>query len=110
MILIYLQDIKILQIIIKSCRTKITFTWESFSSLPLDGRGESAAANSWANDGLGDAGITGDGLWITLLGFGPGFRRAETVSSILKHSTISILIIKSAPNQVNLYADYIAIL
>jgi hypothetical protein len=28
----------------------------------------------------------------------------------LKHSTISILIIKSAPNQVNLYADYIAIL
>lgn len=27
-------------------REKVTFAWESFSSLPLDGRGESAAANN----------------------------------------------------------------
>jgi hypothetical protein len=26
--------------------SEITFAWESFSSLPLDGRGESAAANN----------------------------------------------------------------
>ena len=70
-----------LQTIITLCDIKqiSTFAWESFSSLPLDGRGESAAANSWANEGLGDAGITDDGLWITLLGFGPGFLRARKV-------------------------------
>jgi len=50
----------------------------SLSSLPLLGRcGESAAANSCANEGLGDAG-TGTEFCGTLLGFGPGFRLAAT--------------------------------
>lgn len=45
----------------------------SLSSLPLLGRcGESAAANSCANEGLGDAG-TGTEFCGTLRGFGPGF-------------------------------------
>lgn len=48
----------------------------SLSSLPLDGLcGESAAAKSCANEGLGEAG-TGTEFCGTRRGFGPGFRLA----------------------------------
>jgi hypothetical protein len=57
----------------------------SLSSLPLLGRcGESAAANSCAKEGLGDAG-TGTEFCGTLLGLGPGFRLAATVKSGLSN-------------------------
>ena len=53
----------------------------SLSSLPLLGRwGESAAANSCAKDGLGDAG-TGTEFCGTLRGFGPGFLLASCGNS-----------------------------
>lgn len=49
---------------------------DSFSSLPLEGRGESAAAKSWAREGLGEGPGGGRGDGVTLRGLGPGFRRA----------------------------------
>lgn len=57
----------------------------SLSSLPLLGRGESAAANSCASAGLGDAGI-GMEFGGTLRGFGPGFLLAvcQNENSLLK--------------------------
>lgn len=59
----------------------------SLSSLPLLGRcGESAAANSCANEGLGDAG-TGTEFCGTLRGFGPGFLLATTRESVRFHDT-----------------------
>lgn len=54
------------------------------SSLRLGGRGESAAAKSWASDGLGAPGMEPDERscvddWITRRGFGPGLRLAEII-------------------------------
>lgn len=62
----------------------------SFSSAdPLEGRGESAAANNWASDGDGVEGIlVGTELdivkfdGITRRGLGPGLRRAKTKKKI----------------------------
>lgn len=56
-----------------------------------EGRGVSAAANSWAREALGEGPGGGSGDWDTLRGFGPGFLRAETQQHTLLLTLASTL-------------------